>query len=743
MVVSARARPDIGIPQLIAAGFATELTADSLRLNEDESRRLLDMEMSPGDFATVFDQTEGWPVALQLARLALQGDAGVPTLVRQLTSRGSHLSTYLADQVLGTLSPEVVDFLLETSILERFNAELTDAVRARSDSWSVMDQLEPLQSLITPLEDDDIWYRYHHLFADYLRNLLGRRRPGDVARLHERASNAFERKGLLVEAVKHAAAAGNGARCAELIEASGAWRMVLYGGKTQLSGALRQLPDTLKRTHPRLQIAEAYLKMKDGDLAGARAAFNRLPIDLRLLPADWSRPTDVDRDVLNVGLLLKGYEDNDVDEAFVEEVEATRTRIPAGESLTRGVLESNEAASALTIGRLQLAETLAQCAMTNMRRASTVLGLNYALLHAGLATLFQGKLRDADAYLSQARAMAEENFGEDSGLRSVADILWASLQLWRTGDVGIPSAAFARAFQHACEFDGWGDIFIVGLDARFRTAWATSDAEAMKSVMDEGLDLVRTRGIRRLDLLVRGHGLLLASAAGAKVEAAAMGRDLRAQLPIGCWKTQASLWRPYQDCGFALARWLEDDDPGEALEIASDLFACAAANGSKIYEIRARTLRAHLSDRTGRRSEALADLIAAIEEASLDRIVLPFLEQPHLLPLLQDLRKTLRENSSAPVPETFVSDLITMLGSAPAPNTSTEHVGLSPREREVIHELQLGSTNKEIARALDMTEHTVKFHFKNIFSKLGVDRRAHVLAKMEPARRPPGYTHLS
>jgi LuxR family maltose regulon positive regulatory protein len=59
--------------------------------------------------------------------------------------------------------------------------------------------------------------------------------------------------------------------------------------------------------------------------------------------------------------------------------------------------------------------------------------------------------------------------------------------------------------------------------------------------------------------------------------------------------------------------------------------------------------------------------------------------------------------------------------------------GLSPREREVVHELKLGSTNKEIARALDMTEHTVKFHLRNIFNKLGVDRRAHVLAKV-PAR---------
>ena len=734
LVVSARARPNIGVPQLLASGFASELSADSLRLTKDESRRLLDTEMSDADFATVFDHTEGWPVALQLARLVLQGDKGVSASIRHLTSRGSHLSTYLADQVLGNLPPEVVDFLLETSILERFNAELTDAVRDRSDSWSFMDQLEPLQSLITPLEDDDVWYRYHHLFAEYLRHLLNRRRPGDLPRLHARASSAFQNKGLLVEAVRHAAAAADFPRCAELVETAGGWRMVLYGGKNQLAGALRQIPAGQKRIHPRLLAAEAYLKLKDGDLAGARSTFELVPIELRRKPVDWSRPTEQERDVFNLGLLLKAYEDNEIDDAFLDRLEQIRACIPASESLTRGVLEAAEALCALAVGRLQFAESLALSAMTSMRGASTVLGLNYALLHAGLSTLFQGKLRDAEAYLSQARAMAEENFGEDSGLKSIADILWASLQLWRTGEVGMPDAAFARAFQHAREFDGWSDIYIVGLDARFRAARSTNDPVAMRQVISEGLDLVRGRGIRRLDLQVRGQSLLLATIVGARGEAAAMVAELRRQLSIGCWKANPGLWRPYQDCGFALTRWLEDEDCGEALKIATDLIECAGAMDAKIFEIRAHAIRAHLFDRLGRRTEALADLSYAIEAASPDRIVLPFLEQPQLSSLIQALRKDIRRRGCAPIMEAFLSELVASLGAAPANGLADELAGLSPRELEVVNELQLGSTNKEIARALDMTEHTVKFHLRNIFNKLGVDRRAHVLAKAAPSR---------
>lgn len=738
LVVSARVRPNLGVPQLLASGFASELSADSLRLTREESRRLLDTEMSDAEFATVFDRTEGWPVALQLARLVLRGHNGGSPALRHLTGRGSHLSAYLTDQVLGGLPTDVVDFLLETSILERFNAELTDAVRDRTDSWSFMDQLEPLQSLITPLEDDDVWYRYHHLFAEYLRQLLTQRRPGDVARLHDRASRAFEAKGMLVEAVRHAAAAGDIARCAGLIEAAGGWRMVLYGGKNQLAGALRLLPEVHRRSYPRLLAAEAYLRIKDGNLAGARATFELVPVEVRRRAVDWSAPTEVDRDLFSVGLLVDGYEDNDVDDAFLDRLEQTRAQVPASESLIRGMLESGEALAAVAVGRLPAAETLAKHAMSSMRDAGSVLGLNYALLHAGLSTMLQGKLRDADAYLTRARAMAEENFGEDSGLKSIADILWASLQLWRSGDVGMPEGAFARAFRHACEFDGWSDIYLVGMDARFRSAWASGDPLVVRQAIDEALELVRGRAIRRLDLQVRSQTLLLAVVSGSGWEAAAIGRNLREQFPLGCWRTQPNLWRPYQDCGFALTRWLEDEHCGAAFDIATDLIACARAMEAGIFEIRALAIRAHLLNRLGRRAEAMVDLSQAIEAAAVRGVVLPFLEQPQLSPLIQALRKDIRQSGATPVTEVFLSELIASLGAAPVSDAPPGLSSLSPRELEVVHELQSGSSNKEIARALDMTEHTVKFHLRNIFTKLGVDRRAHVLARLSPSRTAHG-----
>jgi len=728
-VVSARTRPNIDIPHLLASGVAAELGADALLLTRSESRELLDTEMSDAEFATVFDQTEGWPVALQLARLVLQSGDGVSASIRQLTKRGSHLSTYLADQVLGNLDPEVVDFLLETSILERFNVELTDLIRNRNDSWSFMDKLQPLQSLITPLDDEDVWFRYHHLFAEYLRHLLGQRRPGDVARLHDRASKAFERKSLLVEAVKHAAASGDFARCAHLIQDAGGWRLVLYGGKNQLAGALRQLTDKQKCAYPRLLAAEAYLKLKDGDPVGARAILELLPPEQRLPAIDWSRPSDEIRDAFCVERLLVGYEDNQIDRDYLEYLEKMQPAIPPEETLARGVLESAGAAAAVVVGRLDVSEGFGQSAMASMRDADSVLGLNYALLHSGLAALLQGKLSEAKAYLSQARAMAEENFGEDSGLKSNADILWASLSLWQTGEMDMPNAALDRAFQHVRDADGWGDIYIAGLEARFHLAWANKDVSALRHVIDDGREIVTSRNIQRIDLLVDGQSLLLAMAPRPTADASAVGRRLRENLPLGCWRSKPSLWRPYQTCAFALALWLAEENCAAALEVATDLIECASAMRATVFAVRAQVLRAHLLERANRRSEALVDLRLAVEAASPERIILPFLEIPQLSPLIQEVRKNIRSDGGQPVTEAFISELMAAIVVSPA-NTFEDQSALSPRELEVVHELKLGSTNKEIARALDMTEHTVKFHLRNIFVKLGVDRRAHVPAKV-------------
>lgn len=734
LVLGSRARPNIGIPQLLASGLAAELNAGDLRLTAEESRRLLNVETLSPELETLIEHVEGWPVALRLARLAMGGKSDLSASLRQLTGRGSHLSNYLAEELLGMLPPEQARFLLETAIFERFDVQLADAVRERDDSWAVLEKLEPLQSLITQIEGEEVWYRYHHLFADYLRAELLQRHPARVAELHSRASRAFEARGFFIEAVRHAAGAGDYERCVDLIAEAGGWKMVLYGRRNDLASALRHLPHHVRVKYPRMIAADAYLKLKMGNLAGANSAFQIIPNVLEQ-KRDWHTISDEDRDVFNVGILVHGYGDNELTPANFARCEAMLGEIPSSEALTRGVLQCEVAISALAIGHSARAEELAVSAMGSMRDASSVLGLNYCYLHAGLAALYRGELKLATAYLTQSRNMAEENFGEDSGLKSLSDVLWGNLQLWRWEALDARDD-YSNAFQHVREYDGWFEIYAAALDTTFRTAWMRDDVEGMERALAAGSEIVRDRNLQRLELLVHAFRFLMLRSTGDRQEARRLAVTLMDALPIGCWKARPHLWRPYQEAGFALLRGSDQDNVEASEALADDLLACTEQMGLVIYRVRALVLRALVRERAGRRTEALADLSQALDLGCREDLRLPFIEQAELEPLLRLAKRQDRMTGGrSAVGQMFLSSILDSSREVTRERSGLALRGLSPRELEVAQEIGLGYTNKEIARSLDLTEHTVKFHLRNIFAKLGVDRRAHVQALFSDTRQ--------
>lgn len=737
LLMSTRRRPDIGLHRLLGSGAAVEITSDMLRFTPSESRQVLDVGLAEADRDALAERTEGWPVALQLARLiTLQGQgqaSGAPALGR-LATRGGHLWSFLSDQVLRGLTEEAVDFLLETSILERFSVEITDALRGRDDSWRIMEQLEPLQSLLTPLDADAIWYRYHHLFADYLQAQLRQRRPMAVPALHLRASEAFERRGLLDEAVRHASLAGDFARCAELVEQAGGWRLVLFGGMGQLNQLLGFIPPAERLSHPRLLLAEAYVKLKMGLLREARSTFDLVALDPGApagdWPAgDWSLLNDYERDTLNINVLIRTYEDNTVDVPFLSFFETMRQRMPDADGLTRGVLDCAGAVASLCAGQLARAEDFARQAMGAMRSVNSVLGLNYCFLHAGLSCAYRGELRSATAYLQRAKAMAVENFGADSGLKALAETLLALVELWGDGRLTMTAQELDEAFRHVCDYDGWFEIYAAGLDSRFRLAWLAQDSAAMDRVIADGDALTRARGLERLASIVQAQRLLRHGAAGETAQAQPLAEHLAARFPLGIWRDNPVHWRAGVDVAFALGTWLAIRDPAQARERAGDMLACARAIGARPYEVRAHLLLARIAALGRRPDDAMGHLREAVERAAGEGIALPFFEQPELAPLIRRLKRALWDGGGNPVEASFLSSIDERMAET-GPADDSPIAVLSTREQEVVAELSRGLTNKEIARALDMTEHTVKFHLKNIFAKLGVDRRAHALSAL-------------
>jgi LuxR family maltose regulon positive regulatory protein len=244
----------------------TELRAADLRFTPAEAAdflgQVMGLSLSAEDIAALETRTEGWIAGLQLAAVSLQGRDDPSAFVHAFSGSNRFVLDYLAEEVLARQEPEIQEFLLKTSILERMNASLCDAVmgdsgKRASDSAVRLDYLERANLFVVALDDERGWYRYHHLFADLLRVRLPQRLPDQAAALHLRASAWFVGCGLLEEAIAHTLAAGEMERAAELVEQI-AIRMFVEEKPTTLSRWIDALPEDVLRARPWLCLYHAW-----------------------------------------------------------------------------------------------------------------------------------------------------------------------------------------------------------------------------------------------------------------------------------------------------------------------------------------------------------------------------------------------------------------------------------------------------------------------------------------------------
>ena len=239
----------------------TEVDADTLRFDLDETRAfLVDLNGLPldgDDVARLSEGTDGWVAALQLVSLSLRDCADPTRLIRGFSGRHHSVGEYLAENVLSAQPPEILEFLLATSVCDRLCGDLAGRLADRADGQAMLEELERRDLFLRPLDDEREWFRYHHLFAEYLRRRLERDHPDRVPRLHRRASNWFSEHDLVSEAVTHALAAGTVERATDLVERH-AMALVEHSRMVSLLGLTARLPADAVDARPRLLTAVAW-----------------------------------------------------------------------------------------------------------------------------------------------------------------------------------------------------------------------------------------------------------------------------------------------------------------------------------------------------------------------------------------------------------------------------------------------------------------------------------------------------
>ena len=298
LIITSRTDPGFPISRLRARGELLELRADELRFKEAEAAHFLQQSMgltiSLSHIAALEARTEGWIAGLQMAALSMQNRDDIDRFVDNFTGSHHFIMDYLTDEVLAQSPPHVQAFLLQTAVLTRLNADLCHAVVGigANSSQQILEELYSRNIFLIPLDDERRWYRYHHLFANLLRQRLHQSAAsttGDkemsVAELHGRASVWYEDNGLEIEALHHATAANDIERVEHLIEGAGV-PLHFRGAGLPILNWLESLPTTVLDARPSLWVTYASTLLAVGQhtaveqkLQGAEAALQDVEPD--------------------------------------------------------------------------------------------------------------------------------------------------------------------------------------------------------------------------------------------------------------------------------------------------------------------------------------------------------------------------------------------------------------------------------------------------------------------------------
>ncbi len=710
LVIATRDDPQLPLARLRARSQLTELRAMDLRFSISEVSEFLNqvmgLDLSAADITALEARTEGWITGLQLAAISMQGRQDTTAFIEAFTGSHRYVLDYLIEEVLDQQSEDIRSFLLQTAVLDQLEGSLCNALTGQDNGQQTLEHLEHANLFIIPLDDKRLWYRYHHLFADLLRQQLNQTHSDLVQTLHERASIWYEDNGLEIEAFHHAAAANNIDRAARLLE--GDWKPLHFrGAVAPVLNWLESLPTTELDARPLLWVMYASVLTMAGQIGAVESKLQAAEAALTAASQGSTELDERDRNVVGHIAAIRAM--------LAARLDQVETIITQSRRALEYLHPDNLPVRTATIWKLGYAYQLQgdrAAASQAYAETESICQTSGNVMVNILATIGLGQVQESENQLHLA-----------------ADTYRRNLQLY--GDQPLPIASEAH----------------LGL-ARICYEW--NDLDAAHQHGQEGLQLARQEEntdrfiscevfLARLKL-VQGD---LVGAAGMLVEAEQSMRlhnfvhripevaaaQVNTLLHQGNLEAATQLVETH-DLPISQARvHLAQGDPAAALAVLEPLRQQVEAKRWQDERLKVMVLQAishHMHNGQDQAFQVLGDALTLAEPEGFIRT---FVDEG------QPMAHLLYEALSQGILPDYVRQLLAAFPiaetkqGASAKDQSGLIDPLSEREIEVLQLIAEGLTNQEIASRLYLTLNTVKVHTRNIYDKLGVHNRTQAVTR--------------
>lgn len=508
VVVTSRSRAGLPLSRMRVRDELLEVDSAALRFDDQESEAFLrdvgGLHLSPDDVQRLNNTTEGWAAALQLASLSLRDSDDPSAMIENLSGRHHAIGEYLAENVLSTLEPEMYEFLTAISVTHSICAGLATALTGEPHSQAMLEDAEQRDLFLRPVDDERVWFRFHHLFREFLRRRLERDHPERIPALHRAAAQWCARHHLIRESVDHALAAGDTAFAVDLVATDG-MSLMEQGHMGTLLAQIDKLPPRAVADDPRLLLSRSWADAALQRFSEARGALAAIPAACArsTLPSSELDALLVETRVAEAALLMNA----DQVRGIAELVEPVLAEPQDARPWAVGSASVFASYADLLCFEFDSARRRQEWARPYHERTRGQFASIYGMCLCGMAANEQLDVASAEEYFRRALRAARNS----SGIHSHAGRLSAAMlgeMMYEQGRITEAEALLDESKLLGIE-GGIADFMMARFATAARLKLLRGDRDAALELLDEGLRAASTHELPRLRARIENERLRL------------------------------------------------------------------------------------------------------------------------------------------------------------------------------------------------------------------------------------------